>query len=698
MSAGVHWLVAVSITLGLVACGGSDEEQKASSVAGYKDGVSSVGVGGANESAQPEGAGDASAFNSVDALFHADATPAQEGAAPFAEVPVSVHAAAPGGVDVDLGEPPPAALEMQRKHNASRSEPRRSKSLLTKAHQIGFSRPLPVADEMGSAVQAPMWQPTSDGRLTASWRIGSTGAQAIRVGLHIRQLSDGAVVRVRAADEQSALQTTGQHINQAIQANIKADGESADARTYWMPSVQGGAVVLEVELPTGSGVADADLTVPAIVHMTETAAQAQAAQIQAKSACPAFTPDATCTLSPVANAVAALEFVKNGIGGYTCTGTLLANRGPDAGPGQGPVQQGYLLTANHCIANQTEASSLATIWFWRSATCNGNVVNPGTVPLFGGATLRYTKTEVSSYTRRNNQDVVTDAGTDTTLLDLPYTPPAGAMYAGWTAHQQQINNGIDYVSLHQPDGNWLRRSTGRIGHNGIYTYDGFFYRGSDPAFPFYQVSWSDGITEMGSSGAGLFLGADTSNPQLVGQLWGGLSSCSSRYEPDYYGRFDLAYQEGLVEWLNPGYRPVFRFFVSGAGVHFYSADVSERNNVRQNIPSFSYEGVSYMVASNGDNGATPVYRFYRPSAGVHFYTNDEAEKNAVLLNPSYRFEGISWYASSAPQADTTPIFRFFRPGTGTHLYTADVQERDNIIASMPEFTYEGVAYYAWPYR
>lgn len=686
MSTVVRWLAVVSVVLGLVACGGSDEEQQASLMVGYEG---DPGIAGASERALREDVDEANTFNSADALMHADAVPAQEGAAPFVEVQVSGTAHAPGRVDVDLGAPPPAALELQRKNNAARPERRRS-DLLPKAYQIGFSRPLPAADGTGADVQAPSWQSASDGRLTASWHIGSTGAVATRVGLHIRKLPDGAVVRVRAADGQRALQTTGRHINQTIQANIKADGESADARTYWMPSIESGALVLEVELPAGSSIADADFTVPAIVHMTETAAQAQAAQLQAKSACPGITPDATCNLPPVANAVVALEFVSNGIGGYTCTGTLLANRGE--------IQQGYLLTASHCIANQTEAGSLETTWFWRSASCNGSVVNPGAMTLSGGATLRYTKTEVSSYAWRNNQPVVTDAGTDTTLLDLPYEPPAGAMYAGWTAHQQQINNGIDYVSLHHPLDTWLRRSTGRVGAYGININDGYIYYDPDPAFPLYEVSWHSGITERGSSGSGLFLGTDTSNPQLVGQLWGGYSSCWEPYETDYYGRFDLAYQEGLVEWLNPGYKPVFRFLVSSKGAHFYSGSAAERNSVRQNIPSFSYEGVAYLVASSAANGATPVHRFFAPGIGVHFYTNSESEKNATMLNPNYQYEGIAWFASSVPGAETTPIYRFYRQSTGTHLYTASVQERDSIIASRPEFAFEGIAYHAWPYQ
>ncbi|MCB2018338.1 MAG: serine protease, partial [Hydrogenophaga sp.] len=83
------------------------------------------------------------------------------------------------------------------------------------------------------------------------------------------------------------------------------------------------------------------------------------------------------------------------------------------------------------------------------------------------------------------------------------------------------------------------------------------------------------------------------------------------------------------------------------------------------------------------------------------YTNSEAEKANVLANLSgtYTYEGVAWYAPPAGStiAATVDVFRFFRLGVGTHLYTASVAERDNIIANLGQYyTYEGVAYKAWP--
>ncbi len=143
------------------------------------------------------------------------------------------------------------------------------------------------------------------------------------------------------------------------------------------------------------------------------------------------------------------------------------------------------------------------------------------------------------------------------------------------------------TGLHHPGGDLLRQSTGTISNMGVYLSNGSLISTADTTQPMYQTSWSAGITEGGSSGSGLFLNGTTTNPQLVGQLWGGYSSCTAPTLPDFYGRFDLAYQDGLINWLNPGYNMVFRFYNTNNGSHFFSANVAERDTVRSTIPSLA---------------------------------------------------------------------------------------------------------------
>ena len=62
---------------------------------------------------------------------------------------------------------------------------------------------------------------------------------------------------------------------------------------------------------------------------------------------------------------------------------------------------------------------------------------------------------------------------------------------------------------------------------------------------FYQVQWSKGTTEGGSSGSGLI----RSNGYLIGVLTGGSASCSNQTGSDYFGRLDVGMSAGMNKWL-----------------------------------------------------------------------------------------------------------------------------------------------------
>ncbi|QBM29642.1 hypothetical protein [Hydrogenophaga pseudoflava] len=672
-----HWLAALLASLVLAACGGSGESPGSSD--------ESVSRGSEVAASQQR----ASSINSTDAVVQSPAS-SETGAQanPVHKVSVDRRAAPSPAISVDLGPPEASAIEKMERHNRKGNGLERAKRV-----QIGFGRDMATTSSRKN-LQQMAWNTTASGVQRASLRFSSTGAAGLRLGVLVQALPDDAVLRVYAEGSTDARETTGAHINSSIAANVQADGNSDAARTYWTPTTEGEATVLEIDLPAGRPTASTVFTVPKLMHQTVLAPKASLGQIEQKSECPGVTPDVVCTdpLPPVTNAVGSMDFVDGGLS-WVCTGTLIANRGA--------TQQGYFLTANHCINNQSAASSLHVFWFYRSSACDSTTVNPGTVPSFSGADLRYNKTEFSGSLR-------TPVGTDTSLLDLRDTPPAGTIYAGWSFQREVVGGSANYVGVHSPGGGFLRRSDGRlIGYGSVlntYVFDGDEYFNVDtspnPQSPMYQVRWTTGITEGGSSGSGLFAGGTTSTPRIVGQLWGGASSCSNTTASDYFGRFDLAYESGLVNWLNPGYKFVFRFYRPSNGTHFFSAHVPERDAVRASNSALSYEGPVFMVAPAPGNGLSPVYRFVNRQTGAHFYTINESERASVAANLSHVFtnEGIAWYARQAnsPASGTVEVYRFFRRSAGTHLYTVSVAERDNIIATRAaEYTYEGVAYLAW---
>ena len=92
------------------------------------------------------------------------------------------------------------------------------------------------------------------------------------------------------------------------------------------------------------------------------------------------------------------------------------------------------------------------------------------------------------------------------------------------------------------------------------------------------------------------------------------------------------------------------------------------------------------------NGLNPVYRFFDTSNGHHFYTTDPAEKAGILATlPGMNYEGAAW-ATPVKGAGTTDVFRFFDTKSGSHFYTSDAYERDVTIATVKHYQYEGVAF------
>jgi hypothetical protein len=94
---------------------------------------------------------------------------------------------------------------------------------------------------------------------------------------------------------------------------------------------------------------------------------------------------------------------------------------------------------------------------------------------------------------------------------------------------------------------------------------------------------------------------------------------------------------------------------------------------------------------------SPVYRFFNTVAGGHFFTIDEAEKNTVIQNYKwFRYEGIGFYTYPVQQLGTLPVYRFFNMNAGGHFFTIDEAEKNTVIQNYKWFRPEGVGFYAYP--
>jgi hypothetical protein len=123
-------------------------------------------------------------------------------------------------------------------------------------------------------------------------------------------------------------------------------------------------------------------------------------------------------------------------------------------------------------------------------------------------------------------------------------------------HGPALPTGADITGIHHPSGDVQKISFGDISAYVICTPQGQGFNcvsASTGSATFYQVAWREGVTEGGSSGSAIW---DDAGQYVRGQLYGGSSFCSSPTAPDYYGRFDVAFNASLKTWLAP---PLARF-------------------------------------------------------------------------------------------------------------------------------------------
>lgn len=148
----------------------------------------------------------------------------------------------------------------------------------------------------------------------------------------------------------------------------------------------------------------------------------------------------------------------------------------------------------------------------------------------------------------------------------------------------------------------------------------------------------------------------------------------------------------------PTNQPVHRFLHRGTKVHFYTANLAEKNAVLTNLNSvWYYEGVGYYARDNASEvGLVPVYRFLHKQLKLHFYTASESEKALVeaQLAKIWQSEGVAFYVFNSPGEGRKPVYRFLHKQRLIHFYSAVEAEKAAIQANLGAiWQYEGIAYY-----
>lgn len=197
---------------------------------------------------------------------------------------------------------------------------------------------------------------------------------------------------------------------------------------------------------------------------------------------------------------------------FWCTGTLINNTRNDGAM--------LFLTAHHCGDGASESDM--QLWQFYFNFERPGCLNEGAPPnnVLTGAELL--------------ASAIMSNGSDFRLLRLTQTAPRAwnLFWNGWDRREDPSQSG---VSIHHPGGDVKKIST--------------YWETTTVATPSiggqvmapnsaWRVVWSPtitnhGITEAGSSGSPLF----NAEGLVIGTLVGGVSNCTQRHLPDFYGRF-----------------------------------------------------------------------------------------------------------------------------------------------------------------
>jgi lysyl endopeptidase len=420
---------------------------------------------------------------------------------------------------IDLTAVPEVRLKAMDTDALLREDAEKERGARVKAAlRFGVGRDVAVAARDGN------WYDLPGGKRLWVAEIVSTDAIGLRLHFKNVQLPAGAELAVYApggSDPARGILKSGssRFDPDRYVEFYEAASPIAKRGAFWTGTLFGDRARIEYLAPAGAAADELPFTVERLQHLYLDPV-ARLAKSFAKDPAGSCENDVTCfpDFADLSHAVSGIGFI--GSDSLFCTGQLLTTSGaPDFTP--------YWLTAHHCLSDSFEAESSEFFWLYQTSTCNGTPPSLSSVPRSQGATL-----------------LSTSHGSDYTLLLIEGTVPAGDLFwAGWTSKEPA--NGTDAVAIHHPSGDFKRIS---FGFKDPVTECNQFEEFAGTKM--VRTTWTNGVTEHGSSGSGLFR-ADTQ--QLYGQLFGGPSFCG--VEPDglfdCYGSFAVTYPK-IKKFLKAG--------------------------------------------------------------------------------------------------------------------------------------------------
>lgn len=494
--------------------------------------------------------------------------------------------------------------------------------------QNGFRRSLPLplavrltAERAGDSAASDSVSRRADGGLVWGTRVEVESAYRLR--LHLSDVALPAGAKLWVYNESEARGPFG----------VELIGPGGD---LWTPSVGGGTLWIEAELPAGALGASAayGFTVNDVLEIVGAAPRRlinvrQASTVSCLVDEPCVAPGTLGSIDSYRKAIASLEFVKDG-SSYLCTGGLLNNTKADGTP--------YLLTANHCLSTQAVASTLEAVWDYYDGTCLGNTPDRATLPSSQGATL-----------------LASSLQSDFTLVRLNSIPGPRSLL-GWNADPRAVTDGTSLFRLSHPVANgillpqFFSASTARYGSALPCPVDPAG-RPMNDLTKFIHSLPTVGTPLPGSSGAPLVLGSG----QVVGQLLGACGSFAGVSDPCLAGtsinQIDGAFAAtfpAVAAWLDPAASSPF-CIPSGTTLCLDDTPGDRRFKVE-----VSFQAVG---ASPAPGNAVPLASLGIANGGVFWFFNPGNPEMLVKVLNGCGLGGHYWvfYAAATNVGLTTTV-------------------------------------------
>ncbi|MDD5460258.1 MAG: serine protease [Methylococcales bacterium] len=372
----------------------------------------------------------------------------------------------------------------------------------TGIHKTGvvYQLPLPVTASQLS------WE-TVKGGYAAHIHLFSDQAKRLRYHLVFRRETSSIDFRIQGSRDSSPIGP----INHTL----------IQDKNIWLPATKGNSADLEIFVDGTKQPEALDFSIDAVNVIFDDLSSGDIPAIKAKSLGLAMEQefDLACWadnenfpgLEQAAGATAKIDFIK-GTGSFTCTGTLLNDKGSTGTP--------WLTTAHHCISDQATANTIEFEWFFQATSCGGSATDNRYAKTFGGAQL-----------------LGTDFNLEASFLRLNKSPPNGVVFSGWDTDIQ-----VDDLvwGVHHPEGDHTMVSAGHVTAL-LQTVQ----ESTAGTHLLNEVNFIAGGTEPGSSGSGLFSVVNGS-AYWKGTLSGGPEE---NYQLNFYSNFN-SYYSYIKPWLN----------------------------------------------------------------------------------------------------------------------------------------------------